>query len=391
MTRLSWPRLTFWRAVFAVIMALFVMVVIRRFTMGLGAISNLTDRMPWGLWIGFDVMAGVALAGGGFTITAIVYIFHIRDFEPIVRPTVLTAFLGYLMVILALLVDLGRPWNIWHPLVFWNEHSAMFELAWCVMLYTTVLFLEFLPMVLERLGRHFVVHWWHTRLTPVLCILGVLLSTMHQSSLGTLWVIAPEKVHPLWYTPVLPYLFFISSIPLGLAMTNIESFLSFRAFGRRLEPELLARLGKATAFLMIFYLVLRFEDLIVRHAIGYAFRLDRAALFFWLEVGLLMIVPTALLVPARLRRRPAVLTFAHLLIVLGMVTNRIDVAITAVQLRTGIPYTPHWMEFVVSIGVVALAMGLFNLAARNLPVFPEGPLTETRPVNAYEEIVRLEA
>jgi len=391
MSRLSLPRVTFWRSVFVVLMALLVMVVVRRFTMGLAAVSHLSDQMPWGLWIGFDVMAGVALAGGGFTITAIVYIFHVKDFEPIVRPTVLTAFLGYLMVIVALLVDLGRPWNVWHPLVFWNDRSAMFELAWCVMLYTTVLFLEFLPMVLERFGKKLVVHWWHTRLTPVLCILGVLLSTMHQSSLGTLWVIVPQKVHPLWYSPILPYMFFLSSIPLGMAMTNIESFLSFRAFGRRLEPALLARMGKATAFVMMFYLVIRFEDLIVRHAIGYAFRLDEAALFFWAEVGVFMILPTVLLTSARLRRRPAVLTAAQLLIVLGMVLNRIDVAITAVQLQTGIKYTPHWMEFVVSIGVVALAMGLFGLAARNLPVFPEGPLTKVEPVDAYSEIARLEA
>ncbi|NIA10943.1 MAG: Ni/Fe-hydrogenase cytochrome b subunit [Nitrospiraceae bacterium] len=388
MSNIKIPRLTFWRAIYVVILALFVLVFIRRFTGGLGAVSNLKDLMPWGLWIGFDVMSGVALAAGGFTITAIVYIFHLEKYKPIVRSTVLTAFLGYLMVVLALLVDLGRPWVIWHPLIMWNDRSAMFELAWCVMLYTTVLFLEFLPLVFERFGKKHVVHWWHRYLTPVLCILGVLLSTMHQSSLGTLYVIVPEKLHPLWYSPILPYMFFISAIALGLAMVNVESFLSFRAFGKRLEPEILADLGKATAFMLMFYLVIRFEDLIVRHSLKYAFRLDLGAIFFWIEVGLLMIVPMIILMSDKLRHKPLVLAGAQFMVVLGMIFDRMNVTTTAFQLGTGVSYHPLWSEFAISIGVVAIGMGLFGLAVRYLPVFPEGPIEHPKPVDPYAELLK---
>ncbi|MDQ7086999.1 MAG: NrfD/PsrC family molybdoenzyme membrane anchor subunit, partial [Acidobacteriota bacterium] len=214
----------FWPGFFILLMILFSVVLVRRFTGGLGAVSNLSDEMPWGLWIGFDLLSGVALAAGGFTITAIVYLLHLDRYRPIVRPALLTAFLGYLMVIAALLVDLGRPWNIWHPLIFWNPHSVMFEVGWCVMLYTTVLFLEFLPLVFERFRIQRALTLWSRYLTPPLVIAGVLLSTLHQSSLGTLYVIVPGKLHPLWYSPILPLLFFVSAISLGLAMTSVESF-----------------------------------------------------------------------------------------------------------------------------------------------------------------------
>src|SRR5512140_1542630 len=209
--KFTMPKLTFWRAVLIVILIVAAYATFVRFFYGLGASTNLSDEFPWGIWIGFDVLCGVMLAAGGFTLMAAIHIFNIKRFRPVVRPAVLTAFLGYLLVCGALMFDLGKPYNIWHPIIMWNPHSVMFEVGWCVMLYTTVLALEFSPLVFERFG-------WKVPLRIVrriyvpLVILGVLLSTMHQSSLGSLFLILPGKVHPLWYSAILPVQFFISAL-----------------------------------------------------------------------------------------------------------------------------------------------------------------------------------
>lgn len=147
-------RAGFWTTVFTLVFIAFLGVTVLRFTKGLGAVTNLNDRFPWGVWIGFDLLCGVGLAAGAFTLTAVVHLFNLKRFEPIVRPTILTGFLGYIFVILALMFDLDQPWRIWHALIYWNPHSVMFEVAWCVMLYTTVLSIEFAPVVLERFGWH---------------------------------------------------------------------------------------------------------------------------------------------------------------------------------------------------------------------------------------------
>src|SRR5271157_4140190 len=201
------PKITFWRVVLVLILLLGAYATVLRFARGLGATTNLSDAFPWGLWVGFDVMCGVMLAAGGFTLTAAVYILNLREFKPIVRPTVLTAFLGYLLVVVALLFDLGRGYRIWHPLVMWNPRSVMFEVAWCVTLYTTVLSLEFAAVIFERFRLQKLLRIQHAITIP-LVITGVMLSTLHQSSLGSLYLIVPNKLHALWYTPLLPVLFF---------------------------------------------------------------------------------------------------------------------------------------------------------------------------------------
>ena len=387
LSKLERPDLSFWRVFFLAGATLLSVILVWRYSQGLGAVTHLSDQMPWGLWIGFDLLCGVALAAGGFTLTAIVTIFHLENYRPIVRPTILTAFLGYMLVISALLIDLGRPWNIWHPLIFWNPHSVMFEVGWCVMLYTAVLFFEFMPLVFERLGLGRPLRLWH-KMTPILVLLGVLLSTLHQSSLGTLYVIVPQKLHPLWYSPILPVLFFVSAIALGLAMVCVESFLSLRAFGKRLEPELLERLGRATAVVLLVYLAIRLEDLWVRGSLPEILKLDAGAGFFLAETVVGIVVPMTLLFFGAVRRRPLLLMLAQFLVVLGMIFNRMNVSVTAFQLGTGVPYTPSWMEFVVSLTMVAIGFGLFGLAARYLPVFPEGPLREWRPTDPYIELAR---
>lgn len=377
------PKLHFWTTVGVLTMILFAVVVFRRFTGGLGAVSNLHDGMPWGLWIGFDLLCGVALAAGGFTVTAVVYIFHLEKYKPIVRPSILTGFLGYLMVIVALIIDVGRPWFMWHSIVYWNHHSVMFEVSWCVMLYTTVLFLEFVPLVLERFGKKRQVHFMHKWVTPVLVILGVLLSTMHQSSLGTVYMIVPQKLHPLWYSPVMPIHFFVTAVVLGLAMTNVESFLSLRAFGKRLEPELLRGIGRGTAVMLLFALTLRVEDLIVNQKVGLAFALDKASWYYLAETVLGMLVPMILLFNKGIRRRPLALVGTQFLVVLGIMFNRMNTAVTAFQLGTGVDYTPHWGEVVISLGVVVIGFWAFSLAVRFLPVFEEGPMPDARPVDPF--------
>jgi Ni/Fe-hydrogenase subunit HybB-like protein len=377
-------KASFWAVFFLITMAVFGYALFRRYFFGLGAISNLSDDMPWGLWIGFDLLCGVALAAGGFTITGVVVIFHLDRFKPIVRSTVLTAFIGYLMVIFALLIDVGKPWNLWRPLFFWNKHSVMWEVGLCVTLYTSVLFLEFLPLVWERFGFKKVLHFWHW-LTPAFVIAGILLSTLHQSSLGTLYVIAPEKLHPLWYSPILPILFFTSAIPLGLAMVCCESFLSFRGLGKEIEHDILEKVGRATAVMLMLYLTIRLEDLIVRKSILYAFKLDLASLFFFIEVVLLGIVPMLLLFRSSVRKNPALLVLSQFLVVLGTIFNRMNVAITSFQLGTGAKYFPHPLEIVVSISVVAIGFLMFYLAVKFLPVFPDGPLAKAEPRNPFED------
>lgn len=361
---------TFWRAVFVLLVAAFAVATVLRFGLGLGAVTNLSDRFPWGLWIGFDVLCGVGLAAGAFTLTAVVHLLNLRRFEPILRSTVLTALLGYLLVIVALLFDLGQPWRIWHPLLFRNPHSVMFEVAWCVMLYTTVLAFEFAPVVFERLGLEAFRRVLHAVSTP-LVIAGVILSTLHQSSLGSLYLIVPEKLHPLWYTPLLPLFFFMSAVGAGLGMVVLESWLSGRAFGRELEMDLLEPLARAMAVLLGVYGLLRL--LVLRRAGALALLADAGyeEAMFAVEFAVGVLLPVGLLALPRVRRSGRGLVVASFLAVLGLVANRLNVSVTGMEAAAGTRYLPSVMEVLVSLGLVALGFALFAFAARWLPIFPE--------------------
>lgn len=367
-------RVGFWESLFGIVLLLFGAVTVLRFTKGLGAVTNLSDRFPWGLWIGFDVLCGVGLAAGAFTLTAIVHIFNLKRFEPIVRPTILTGFLGYLLVIVGLLFDLGQPWRIWHALIFWNPHSVMFEVAWCVMLYTAVLALEFSPIVFERLRLERPRRLLKAVATP-LVIAGVILSTLHQSSLGSLYLIVPEKLHPLWYTPLLPYLFFVSAVAGGIAMTILESHLSQRAFGRRLEMDLLEPLARGMVVALGVYGLLRLIVVSRNGALPRLLRPGYEEWMFLIEVGLGVVLPVALLLSDRIRSSPGGLVAAALFAVLGFVMNRLNVSVTGMETASGVRYLPSWMEITVSLGLVALGFAAFALAVRYLPIFP-GPSGE---------------
>ncbi len=363
-------RFTFWKVVFLAIMAAGVYCTFLRFFRGLGASTNLSDQFPWGLWIGFDVMCGVMLAAGGFTLTAAVEIFNIKRFHSIVRPTILTAFLGYLLVCAALMYDLGLPWNIWHPLIMRNPHSVMFEVAYCVMFYTAVLAMEFSPIVLEhfKLKRALKIV---RSLMVVFVILGVLLSTLHQSSLGTLYLIMPNKLHPFWYSPLLPVFFFLSAIAVGLAMTIFESSMSSKYFGRELELPILRDLGRVLVVVLALYGILKFEDLYHRGVLRLVFVPGYEQRFFLLEMFLSVIAPLGLLLVPKIRERAQGLYLAAVLTLLGFVANRLNVAITGVESAVGGRYTPKWTEVVITAMFVALGFAIFGLAAKYLPIFPE--------------------
>jgi Ni/Fe-hydrogenase subunit HybB-like protein len=363
------PKITFWKVVLGLVLLAGTYASVLRFTRGLGATTNLSDAFPWGIWIGFDVLCGVMLAAGGFTLTAAVYIFNLKEFKPIVRPTVLTAFLGYLLVVVALFFDLGRGYRIWHPLVMWNDRSVMFEVAWCVTLYTTVLALEFSAVIFERLHMEKLARIQHSISIP-LVILGVILSTLHQSSLGSLYLIVPDKLNPLWYSPMLPVFFFLSSICVGLAMTIFESHMSARAFGRHLELNLLARLGRVLLVLLIVYSVMRFEDLYHRGAFALLAHPGYEARLFLLEVVMGSLLPIGLLLFRRVRQSATGLYLAAVLVVLGFITNRLNVSITGMEASAGVHYFPRWTELAVTASIVGIGFAAFGLAVKYLPIFP---------------------
>jgi len=361
------PKITVWRAIFAVILLSGLYATYLRVVYGLGGVTNLSDKFPWGLWIGFDVLCGVGLAAGGFTLVAIVHIFNIERYKPILRPAILTAFLGYSLVVVALMYDLGRPDRIWHPLIMWNPHSVMFEVAWCVTLYTTVLFLEFIPVVFERFGWHKPLEWIHNISVPLM-IAGVLLSTLHQSSLGSLYLIVPEKLYPLWYSPILPLLFYISAIAVGLAMTIFESWHSSRAFGRALEVPLLASMARVLAVLMSVYLWMRFLDLAHEHAFGVLLRNRTETWLFALEIAL-MAVPTALLYQRKVRMSPGALYACAVMVLFGFIANRLNVAVTGMEAGSGAHYIPKWTEVAVTLSIVGAGFAIFRVIAQYFPIF----------------------
>jgi len=374
-------RPTFWTLILYALLALGAGVLYLRFTRGLGAVTHLSDRFPWGLWVGFDILCGVGLAAGGFAITSLVYVFNVKRFQPIVRPTVLTAFLGYVLVVVALLFDLGRPWNLWRPLVFWNPRSVMFEVSWCVMLYLTVLFLEFSGMVFERLGWTRALVIQHAATVP-LVIAGTVLSTLHQSSLGSFYLIVPAKLHALWYSPLLPVHFFLSALAVGLAMVIVESRLSSRAFGRSLEMPLLMDVGRALAVALGVAGGVRLFDLARRGVLGATLAPTREATFFQLEFALGVIIPMLLLLWPQVRRNSRRLYAAAVLAVVGFVVNRLNVSITGLEGSQGSHYVPALPEYLVTLMLVAIGFALFGLAVKYLPVYPreeESPAESAAP------------
>lgn len=360
------------RLLFGILALLGLAAAVVRFANGMGAISNMTDEVSWGIWIGFDLLCGVALAAGAFVVAAAVYILDLKQFRPLLRPAILTGFLGYLMVIVALLVDLGRPERIWHLLVFWNPHSVLFEIGWCVMLYSTVLFLEFSPILFERLKWNVPLKAIHAITLP-LVILGVVLSTLHQSSLGSLHLLMREKIHTLWHSPLLPLFFFLTAAAVGIAMVVVESTISARVYRRGLETDLLGRLSKALPWILGLYLLVKFGELAVTGDLGHAFTDGWISLLFWVEVIGGIGVPLVLFSRPATRRSERGLLTGALLIVGGVILNRLSVNLITWTRPGGAGYVPHWMEIAVTVGILSAGILAYDLAVRYLPVFTGEP------------------
>jgi len=367
------PKLTFWRAVATIIVITGLYSTYLRFTGGLQSATNLNDAHPWGLWIGFDILCGVGLAAGGFTLCAVTHIFHIRKFEPLTRPAILTAFLGYLLVVFGLLFDLGKPYNIWHAIIMWNTRSVMFEVAWCVMLYTTVLSLEFLPVVLEKFKLQRLLSIIKKISIPIMG-LGILLSTLHQSSLGSLFLILPTRMSGIWYSPYLPVYFFISAVGIGFAMVIFESFLSARAFDKELEMDLLSKAGLVCVCILMFGFLLKLTDLITSGNIALLFSINQKSLLYFLEILLGVFIPFGLLIQKKLREDKKWLYVATVLIIAGFILNRMNVSITSLTTQAGMNYFPSKNEISITLMLVVLGMWAFRLITQYFHVFEPMPV-----------------
>ena len=339
--------------------------VVYRWINGLGITTGLTDGRGWGLWISFDVFCGIGLAAGAFTIAGTVYIFHLKEFYPILRPTVLTGFLGYALAAFAISVDLGFPHRIYYMIYNWNIHSPLFEVGWCVMIYLTVLALELSPIVFEHFNMKIPLKIIRSITVP-LVILGVVLSTMHQSSLGTLFVLMPHRVHPLWYSSIMPVLFLISAIAAGLGMVIVESTWSFFGMKHKLEVRLLAKIAKIIPIVLGIYGIFRFADLIIRGNSAYLFAADKYTLLFWGEIIFSVLLPIIFFSLPSVRRKPIQMFSTALLVVFGLVLNRLNVSLIAFSAGA---YAPTWLELLVTIGMVAIGAFVFVLVSRYLPVF----------------------
>jgi Ni/Fe-hydrogenase subunit HybB-like protein len=370
MMKISMPKLTVWKIVATLFITGAAIVTFRRFFYGLGETTNLSDAAPWGLWIGFDVVTGVGLAAGGFTLCGIVYLFNLKRFKPIVRPAILTAFLGYMLVIVGLMFDLGRPWAIWHAIIMWNPHSVMFEVAWCVMLYTTVLALEFSPVLLERFKLHKTLKIIKAITIP-LVIAGVLLSMLHQSSLGSLYLIIPQKMHAFWYSPMLPVFFFVSAIAVGIGMTVIEAYLSSRAFKRTLETPLLYELSRIMIGVILVYATMRVLDLAEKGLFASILNGSLESNMLLLEFALFIIFPVALFTFKQIRKTRLGLFLISISVVLGFVANRLNVTTTSLDAYFGGVYFPSVEEFILTGGIITAGFWLFSLAVKHLPIFPD--------------------
>lgn len=351
-----------------------------RFTKGLGAVTNLSDYNPWGIWIGFDLLVGVALAAGGYVTSAAVYIFGMKRYHSAVRPAILTGFLGYALVVAALNYDVGRPWRLPYPfIVQQGTTSLLFEVAACVALYLTVLFIEFSPAAMEWLGlkraRSVVV-----KLTLLLTIFGVILSTLHQSSLGALFLIAPAKLHPLWYSPYLPVFFFVSSIIAGLSMVIFESTLSHRYFAAKMDEAhkkekdtVTLGFGKAASLVLSGYFIIK----VIGISEGNHWHLLATSygLWFLVEIFGFVALPCFLFAIGVREKKLNLIKWTAVWTVLGIIVNRFNICLVAFNwhLPSSERYFPHWMEIGISVFLVTVGLIVYRFIVTRMPILYAHP------------------
>ena len=365
-----------------------------RFWKGLGAVTNLSQDYPWGIWIGFDVITGVAFAGGAYVLTFAVHVMKFEKYEPIVRVTVLNGFLAYVFYAGALLLDLGRPWNVINPIIgnSFGLSSVLFLVAWHFLLYMICEFIEFSPAVAEWL------HWEKTRrivekLTMGAVIFGITLSTLHQSGLGALFLLAPAKIHPLWYSHYIPVMFFVSSIFAGLSMVIIESTFTHKVFHDRIGTNLRAShdgillgLAKGCIGALFAYLFLKIIELV--H--GGHWDLLATPMGYWYLVEILgfVVLPIALYATAIRRRSVKLVQFTSFFTALGVILNRLNVSVIAFKWYAPVRYYPSWIEIWVTLAVISMELWVFRWVVNRMPVFREHPVPVEEEIMPEAEVVR---
>ena len=361
-----------------------------RFFFGLGAVTNLSQYFPWGIWIGLDVAAGVALAAGGFTTAALGHIWHREKYEVLIRPALLTAMLGYTFVAVSVVSDIGRWYYVWHPIIMWNGHSALFEVGICVMVYMSVLYIEFLPIVTERFIGKVNLPGFLSMLNKIVdkilrvldrtlnkfmfvfIIAGVVLSCLHQSSLGTLMINAGQKMHPLWQTPVLPLLFLMSAFAVGFPMVIMESLTASKSFGMKPEKDVLTSLSRFIGPLLGVYLAFKIGDMVIRETFIYLTEINLVSVMFAIEIIVGVIIPLRLFLLPSIRQSTTGLYIASLLVIFGVLINRFNNFVIAYNPPyTETSYFPSIGEISVTLGFAALEILLYRAYVMIFPIISQ--------------------
>lgn len=344
---------------------------IYRLAVGLGPTTNLSDHYPWGLWISLDLFL-IPVAGAAFTMSLITYFFGRRRYETVIRPAVVAGFLGYGVVAILLFLDIGRwPqfYNIFNPR-FINYHSFLEEVSLCITLYTVILVLEMLPILLERSGAKVPLRFIHNSIFYI-AGLGIVLSALHQSSLGSLFLLMPSKLHPLWYTPALPLLFLLQSVVTGLATTAIAISLIWRSLNIPLDRLLFRRLGQAMSVALAFYAALKLGDTMGAGEIDLLLKPDAFGLLAWLEIGVGTLIPMAILF-SRLVSHEAGPFWAGVFVLMGTLINRLVVSWIGLSEPTLTPYVPSLIEILITVGLLAGGLLLYGIVVRYFPILPQG-------------------
>jgi Ni/Fe-hydrogenase subunit HybB-like protein len=343
-------------------------VIVLRIIHGPGSVVALTDLLPWGLWKGGGVVALVPIGGAGFTLAAFVSVFHWRRYKPLYLGAVLLGLMCYSSVAAGLTFDIGIWWRIVFPVTFWQFHSTLFEIAWCIMLYLGVLTVEFSHVVLERFGFKRAVNFLD-KFGILFVIAGICLSTLHQSSLGTLFLATPYRLHPLWHTDLLPILFFVTSIGLGCLTISWVALATHRLYGAEQPMNAISGLGQIAAYVLGAYLVLRFSEIIISQESRLLVAPTWDTANFWIEILLSALLPVGLLLRKRFRDSPAAMFWISSSAILGMSLNRINVAGLATVSTTNYFYLPAWTEWITTIGILSGAALIFLFCVERFSVF----------------------
>jgi Ni/Fe-hydrogenase subunit HybB-like protein len=348
-----------------------------RFVYGLGSVTNLSQKYPWGIWIGFDVVTGVAFAGGAYVLTFVVYVMGLEKYHPIVRATVLNGLLAYVFYAGALVLDLGRPWNVINPIIgnSFGYNSVLFLVSWHFMLYMLTEMLEFSPAVAEWLGLKRLRNILNS-LTLGAVIFGVTLSMLHQSGLGALFLMAKPKIHPLWYTEFIPILFLVSSVYSGLSMVILEGTISHRVFSNQLDAAkhhqfdaMLLGLGKGAAITMFVYYF--FKLLVFLHERHWNLLGSGWGVWYLVEVLGCVLVPCVLFISAVRTRSTGLLRVAAVWALFGILLNRLNISVIAFNWQSPVHYYPSWQEIVVTLTVVFTEIWVFRWIVVRMPVLRE--------------------